>query len=81
MMNERKQFTTECKEGAARLVTEQGRSISDAAQRVGLSPWTLSRWITVANNEGAAACRGQGQRTAEQPQLDELRQRVKPLEA
>jgi transposase-like protein len=32
-MKERKQFTKEFKEGAVRLVTEQGRTIADAAQR------------------------------------------------
>ncbi|MDQ3257277.1 MAG: transposase [Acidobacteriota bacterium] len=43
MMKERKQFTKEFKEGAVRLVTEQGRTISDAAQSLGISPWTMSR--------------------------------------
>jgi transposase-like protein len=37
-MKERKQFTKEFKEGAVRLVTEQGRTISDAAQNLGISP-------------------------------------------
>lgn len=31
-MKERKQFTKEFKDGAARLVIEQGRTISDAAK-------------------------------------------------
>jgi transposase len=79
-MQERKQFTTEFKEGAVRLVTEQGRTIADAAQGLGISPWTLSRWVKAAKREGADAFRGQGQRTAEQQELYELRQRVKLLE-
>ncbi len=79
-MKERKQFTKEFKEGATRLVTEQGRAISDAAQSLGISPWTLSRWIKVAKNEGTEAFRGQGQRTSEQQELYELRQRVRQLE-
>src|SRR5688500_15689900 len=79
-MKERKQFTKEFKEGAVRLVTEQGRTISDAAQSLGISPWTLSRWIKAAKNEGTEAFRGQGQRTAEQQELYELRQRVRQLE-
>jgi transposase len=40
----------------------------------------LSRWIKVAKSEGADAFRGQGQRTAEQQELCELRQRVRQLE-
>ena len=39
-MKERKQFTEEFKQGAVRLVTEQGRTIVDAAKSLGVSPWT-----------------------------------------
>jgi transposase-like protein len=40
MMKERKQYTKEFKEGAARLVIEQGRTIADAAKSLGVSAWT-----------------------------------------
>ncbi len=79
-MQDRKQYTQEFKEGAARLVTEQGRTIADAAKSLGVSPWTLSRWIRASKNEGAQAFRGHGQRTAEQQQIYELQQQVKQLE-
>lgn len=79
-MTERKQYTKEFKEGAARLVTEQGRTITDAAKSLGVSPWTLSRWVRAARGEGADAFRGQGQRTAQEQELYELRQQVKQLE-
>lgn len=79
-MQEGKQFTREFKEGAVRLVTEQGRTIADAAQRLGISPWTRSRWVKAAKSEGADAFRGQGQRTPRGQELYELRQRVKQLE-
>lgn len=62
-MKERKQFAKEVKEGAARLVTEQGRTIADVAKSLGVSPWTLSRWVKAARSEGAGAFRGHGQRT------------------
>ncbi len=42
-MKERKQFTKEFKQGAIRLITKQGRTNSDVAQSLGISPWTLSR--------------------------------------
>jgi len=80
MMKERKQYTKEFKEGAARLVTEQGRTISDAAKSLGVSPWTLSRWVRTARSEGGAAFRGQGQRTPQEQELFELRQQVKGLD-
>lgn len=79
-MKERKQFTKEFKEGAVRLVTEQGRTISDAAQSLGISPWTMSRWVKAAKSEGAEAFRGQGQRTPLEQENFELRQQVRQLE-
>ena len=79
-MKERKQFTKEFKEGAVRLVTEQGRTIGDAAQSLGISPWTMSRWVKAARAEGSDAFRGQGQRTPQEQELFELRQKVKQLE-
>ena len=79
-MKERKQFTKEFKEGAVRLVTEQGRTISDAAQSLGISPWTMSRWVKAARSEGSGAFRGQGQRTPQEQELHELRQQVRQLE-
>ncbi len=79
-MKERKQFTKEFKAGAVRLVTEQGRTISDAAQSLGISPWTMSRWLKAAKNEGADAFRGQGQRTPQEQEIYELRQQVRQLE-
>jgi len=79
-MQERKQFTKEFKEGAVRLVTEQGRTISDAAQSLGISPWTMSRWVKAARARGADAFRGQGQRTPQEQEIYELRQKVKQLE-
>lgn len=79
-MEDRKQYTKEFKEGAARLVTEQGRTIADAAKSLGVSPWSLSRWVRAAKTEGSEAFRGHGQRTAEQQQIYELQQQVKQLE-
>ena len=79
-MKERKQYTKEFKEGAARLVTDQGRTIADAAKSLGVSPWTMSRWVRAAKNEGGEAFRGHGQRTPQEQELFELRQQVKQLE-
>jgi transposase len=80
MMQTRKQYTKEFKEGAVRLVTEQGRSIADAAKSLGIPSWSLSRWVQAAKREGADAFRGQGQRTPLEQQVVELRQQVKHLE-
>lgn len=79
-MKERKQFTTEFKEGAVRLVTEQGRTIADAAKSLGISPWTMARWVRAARTDGADAFREHGQRTPLEHENFELRQKVKQLE-
>ena len=79
-MRDRKQFTKEFKEGAARLVTEQGRTIADAAKSLGVSPWTLARWVKATKSEGDEAFRGHGQRTPLEQENFELRQRVRQLE-
>jgi transposase len=79
-MKDRKQYTQEFKEGAARLVTEQRRTIADAAKSLGVSPWTLSRWVRAARGEGENAFRGHGQRTPQEQEIYELRQQVKQLE-
>lgn len=79
-MKDRKHYTKEFKQGAVRLVTEQGRSISDAASSLGVPAWSLSRWVRAANQQGQDAFRGNGKRTAQEQENAELRRRVKQLE-
>lgn len=79
-MKDRKQYTKEFKEGAARLVTEQGRTVADAAKSLGVSPWTMSRWVRAVKGEGSEAFRGHGQRPSLEQENFELRRQVKQLE-
>ena len=79
-MKERKHYTKEFKQGAVRLVTDQGRSISDAASSLGIPAWSLSRWVRAARKEGEDAFRGNGNRTSQEQEIVELRRRVKQLE-
>jgi transposase len=79
-MKGRKQFAKEFKEGAVRLVTEQGRTIADSAKRVGISTWAMSRWVKAEKREGADAFRGHGRQTPFEQENFEWRQRVKQLE-
>jgi transposase-like protein len=51
-MEKRKRYTKEFKEGTVRLVTERGRSITDAAKCVGMSAFSLSRCAKAAQTEG-----------------------------
>jgi transposase len=79
-MKQRKQYTKEFKQGAVRLVTEQGRSISDAASSLSIPAWSLSRWVRAAKEDGQEAFRGNGNRTTQDQEIFDLRQRVKRLE-
>jgi len=79
-MTKRKLYTKEFKQGAVRLVTEQGRSQSDVAKNLGIAQVTLSRWIKAAKEEGKSAFRGNGKRTADEQEILELRRRIKELE-
>ena len=79
-MKQRRNYTKEFKQGAVRLVTDQGRSISDAAASLGIPAWNLSRWIRAAKQQGTDAFRGKGNRTALEQEAFDLRQQVKRLE-
>ena len=73
-------YSLDFKVSAARLVTEQGRSISDAASSLGIPAWSLSRWVRTAKQEGQDAFRGNGNRSAQEQEIADLRRRVKQLE-
>ena len=79
-MKERKHYSKEFKQGAVRLVTDQGRSVADVSRSLGIPSWSLSRWVRAAQQEGEEAFRGQGHRTAQEQEIFELRRRVKRLE-
>ena len=79
-MTERKHYSKEFKQGAVRLVTEQHRSVADVSRSLGISAWSLSRWVKAATEEGADAFRGNGHRTSLEQEIFELRQQVKRLE-
>jgi transposase len=63
----RKQYTSEFKHQAVRLVTEQGLSIAQAARDLGLNDNMLGRWKKEFEAQGAKAFPGQGH-----PQDEEL---------
>ena len=79
-MKERKHYTPEFKQGAVRLVTQQGRKHADVAKSLGISEWSVSRWVRAASRDGAEAFRGHGQPTTSEQEVCELRRRVKELE-
>lgn len=78
-MEKRNRYTKEFKEGAVRLVLDQGRSATDVARSLGTKPNNVQKWVQQARVD-----RGQGRAdqltTEEKAELTALRKRVKELE-
>jgi transposase len=79
-MKQRRQYTKEFTQGAVRLVTQQGRSITEAASSLSISAWNLARWVQAAKKQGQQAFPGNGNRTPQEQEIFDLRQRIKQLE-
>lgn len=63
------------KEGAIRMVTEQGRLSSDVAQQLGICPDTLRTWLKKAGIQAGQANR----LNREQQKIRELENEIKSL--
>ncbi len=59
-MSQRKRYTKQFKEEALRLVSQEGVSLAQVAQDLGLDASMLRRWRKEANLEGPKAFRGHG---------------------
>jgi transposase len=73
----RKQFSSEFKREAVRLVTEGGLSIAQAARDLGLNDNMISRWKKEAEQNGQHAFPGHGHPQDEE--LSRLRREVEVL--
>src|SRR5450432_2346758 len=81
MAEARRTFTREFKIAAVKLVTEKGRSISEAAQSLGISPETLRRWKIALQAEGPDAFPGRGNLPPAEDELRRLKAEVVRLKA
>jgi transposase len=75
----RRSFTKEFKEGAVRLVLEEGESVADVSRDLGVHATVVGSWVRQAKVDA-----GEGPRealtTVERAELAELRKKVKVLE-
>jgi transposase len=76
-----KNYTADFKEEAVKLITEQGYTLSDAADRLGVSKSALSKWRQALLNEGSAksAFPGKGYLKPEEAAFKELQKEVERL--
>jgi len=75
----RRQFTTEQKAEAVRIVEQSGKSISQIATEMGLTESALRNWVKQAQVDQAAAPNG-ALTTEERQELAKLRRDVKRLQ-
>ena len=66
-----RQYNKDFKLQAARLVTEQGYSLREAGQRLGISAWSTQNWIKKFRQTGELPPEDESQPAAEQ--LKQLR--------
>lgn len=78
-MTKRKQYTKEFKLDAIRLVTEQGYKCAEVARNLGINANMLGRWIQEYRQSEDDTFRGNGKFTAEQEELQRLREENRRL--
>ena len=60
MSKPRRKYTREFKLAAVKLITEQGRSVAEAARSLGVSEKQLRHWKSVLRRQGQQAFPGNG---------------------
>ena len=73
MANKRRIYTNEFKVEAVKLVTEQGRSVAEAARSLGISENLLRSWKISFQAKGDQAFPGRGHLPAIEDELRRLR--------
>ena len=81
MAETRRTFTREYKLSAVKLVTEQGRSFSEAARRLGIAAELLRRWKATFAADGAEAFPGHGNLPPAEDEVRRLKAEVARLKA
>lgn len=76
MGKKRPRYSAEFKAEAVKLITEQGYTQTEASASLGINSNNLSRWILQAQSSGN---KGTSKLTAEQAELNTLRQEIKRL--
>jgi len=74
MSKPRRKYTREFKFAAVKLITEQGRSVAEAARSLGVSEKQLRHWKSVLLDQGDQAFPGNGHLPAADEELRRLRE-------
>lgn len=79
MPESRRVYTAEFKVAAVKLVTDQGRSIAEAARSLGISEKILRRWKATLADQGSNAFPGHGNPPAAEAEIRRLQEENKRL--
>ena len=74
MSKPRRKYTREFKLAAVKLITEQGRSVAEAARSLGVSEKQLRHWKSVLQEQGQQAFPGNGNLPPADEELRRLRE-------
>jgi transposase len=74
MSKPRRKYTREFKLAAVKLITEQGRSVAEAARSLGVSDKQLRHWKAVLQQQGQQAFPGNGHLPPADEELRRLRE-------
>jgi transposase len=77
----RRRFTREFKLEAVRLVSDQGLTLSQAAQDLDLHESVLRRWVKDFQDDPTQAFPGHGQQKPEQAEVAALKREIRKLKA
>ncbi|GAB6069445.1 IS3 family transposase [Thiomicrorhabdus hydrogeniphila] len=80
MKKSRRNYTPEFKHEAAKLVLDEGYTISEACRSLGVGDTALRRWVEQLNNERGGITPTSKALTPEQQRIQELEARIKQLE-
>jgi transposase len=72
----RRKYTREFKESAAKLVSERGYTVVEAAKSLGVDPNSIRHWVKKFPGNGSAAATGEGGLRAELRRLREENKRL-----
>ena len=76
MGSSRKKYSREFKLEAVKLVVEQGRTVGDVAESLGVHAGVLQRWKSQLKSEGALAFPGNGRQNAADEEISRLRKEL-----
>jgi len=72
----KRKFTREFKESVAKLVSEQGYTVAEAAKSLGVDPNSIREWVKKFPGNGSGASGGEGALRAEVRRLREENKRL-----